>query len=312
MEERNFELEIKRQLGLTDITDILTKPEIDTVIREIIEYKNPLRQNLKRVSGSGEGYLLNRRTAAPGGTFIASDGTFSVAKSTYGRISFPYKIVGTKGGVETFAQAAGRTYKDLLAEELAASGRSLRDLEENAIIQGGLGANEFVGLTGLIPNGQVVEATTGVTGAALTLDMLDQAFDKCKMDPDMIICSKRTRRRINALLQSNQRFVDRIEVKGGFRVMSYNNIPIFASTVIADDYWFDGSGTGWGSVLGHTGSSTNLFLINSDECFIAELQPNKTVPLAVTNSQVQEFETYVYETLVMGDTLTCAAIVGIT
>jgi len=303
------EFDILRVLDLPAMKDILEQPEVDRVIGELVEYKNPLRQNLPRKAGSGHAWLLNRRT--PGttpGAFVSDTDTLVEDTSTYERVEFEYKTIATRGRVTRKAQAVGKTYRNLLADEIEAKTRDFRDFEDWALLWGDttVDTRQFDGIHKLIPDDQTLATTTVADGDKLTLSLLDQAIDLCQGEPNMIIASQRTRRQINALLQAQQRFVDVIEVKGGFKVLSYNNIPIFTSSNIYDDWYFDGT-----NIIGHTGATSTLYIINTDELWVGVLQEVKYQPLAMVSSQYTEFDIFADECVVVRNPKAHSKIIGI-
>jgi hypothetical protein len=75
------------------------------------------------------------------------------------------------------------------------------------------------------------QTETGV----LSLAMLDEAIDATEGTADLAITSKAVRRKINSLLQAQQQFVDRTEVRAGFRVISYDDLPFVTSPHWASD-----------------------------------------------------------------------------
>jgi hypothetical protein len=68
-------------------------------------------------------------------------------------------------------------------------------------------------------------------GAALDEDMLQYAFDTAEINgdgmssPDLLISEHRARRLYVALLQLNKRFVNTMDLKGGFKGLDFNGVP---------------------------------------------------------------------------------------
>ena len=69
-------------------------------------------------------------------------------------------------------------------------------------------------------------------GAYLSLDLIDSAIDTARGEVDLIVTSRRVRRAINGMLQAQQAFNDRTEVAAGFRVLTYDGLPI-----VTDLHW---------------------------------------------------------------------------
>jgi len=305
--------DIYRALTEAEVGSVLLQPEIDKVIRELVDYRNPLRQNLPRKPGTGQAWILNRRTAGTTpGAFVSDTQELIEDTSNYVQVSFPYKTIATRGKVTRKLQATGMTYQNILAMELEAKAKDFANFEEFAILWGNklVNTNAFDGLHQLMDPSQVVATTNAVTpdgaGAPLTLSILDKAIDKIVGRPNLIICSTRTRRQINALLQAQQQFVNMTEIAGGFRVMTYAGIPILDSNNVFDDWFFDGT-----NIVGRTGTTSTLFILDTSEVFMGVLTEVKTEPLAKKSSQYDEFDIYCDETLVVGNPYSMCEIVGI-
>jgi len=302
---------IIKALGVTAAGSILRQPEIDKVIAQMVEYKNPLRMNLPRKPGSGDAFYQNRRTpGTTGAEFVSDLGTLNQSGGSFAQVNFPYKTIAYNGVISRRLQAQGRSYANIAAQEIEAATLEFRKKEENGLFKGSVSSSalEFDGLDILIPSSQAVGMTTVTLGESITLAKLDEVIDTCIHEPDLILCSKRTSRQINALLQAQQRFVDKIEIKGGFKVPTYNGIPILRSTEIPDTQAWDGS-----AVTDEvSGGTSTLYVIDTDHCFISELTKVTILPLAKTTSQSDAFDIYCDEVLVMRNYLTCAKLIGIT
>jgi len=305
-------VDIHRALTEAEVGNILVQPEIDKVIAELVEYDNPLRQNLPRKAGTGRAWILNRRTpGATPGTFVADDGELVEDTSDYVQVEFPYKTIATRGRITRKMQAIGMTYQNLLTMELEAKSRDFAHFEEYAILWGNhlpdVSTNAFDGLHVLVdPTNVVATTTVAGDGDAITLSLLDKAIDLCYGKPNLIITSLRTRRQINALLQAQQQFVNMTEIAGGFRVMTYSGIPILECTNCFDDWFFDGS-----NIVGRTGTTSTLFVLNTNEVFMGVLNEVKVEPLAKKSSQYDEFDIYCDEALVVKNPYAIVEIVGI-
>ncbi len=284
-----FRESLRKALDLAAVTGKTTQPEVDKVIQDLIDYNNPLRMNIPREPGSGEAYLLNRRSAGGTAAFVNDTEELADSQSTYARVTFPFKTIKERGKVTQFAQDAGRSYKDLLAEEMETATKTVGNKEEDAIINGSVAGNakEFDGLR--IQTTNTVSA--GTNGGALSLALLDETFDAMLGKPKLAVMSKRTRRKLYSLLQATQRFVDTTEVKGGFRVLAYNDAAVFYSQFISN-----------AQTQGTALDASDLFLIDPDYVFMAVLAEFKMVPLAKTSSQFDAFDVRGSEALVVSNT----------
>lgn len=309
-------VDIKKALGTTQAGTVLVDKEIDKTIQQLVEYKNPIRVNMPRKTGSGPGWYVNRRAAgSTPAMFVNDTDTITEDTGTYTRTSFPYKTIATQGRVTRFMQAIGRSYTDVLADEIEAKARDFRDYEEWALLKGRIttsgsltgNAKHFDGLDVLIPSTQAVVMTSSGLGASLTLAKMDESIDKCAGEPDMIIMSKRSRRALVALLQASQRFVNTVETRGGFILISYNNIPVYVSTRINNNQAFNGT-----AVTAETGgTTTTVYFLDTEYVWLGELTPITIMPLAKVSSQYDLFDIFCDEVLVMANYLYCSKLIGI-
>lgn len=307
---------VDKSIAATNIEDVLTLPVIDRVIRELTDYRNPIRQNLPRKKGSGQSYAVIRYAAgATPATFVSDTGTITEDTGSRTRHLFPYKTIATQGKVSRKAQREGAQFMDLLKDEIVRKTKAFKDYEDKVILKGSGTSNQFTGLDLLLniadPGGNVVAQTTSGLGEALSAAKLDEMLDKSTTEIDMIICSKSVKRQINALSQSLQRFVDKIEVKGGFKLISWNDIPIYTSSNVPNIQHFGGVSGKCGISAEVGGCCSTIYGIDTDECFMAVLTEVTAIPLAKISSQYDEFDIYCDEVLVVGNTQSCAALIGI-
>ncbi|MFA5138340.1 MAG: phage major capsid protein [Elusimicrobiota bacterium] len=293
--------ELKKALDLAGAGSILHQPEIDAVLAEIIERNNPLRQNLPRKPGSGSAYIFNRRTARGGAQFVNDTEEPSEQQSTVDQLSFPYRSILYRGKVTRRLQKQGKSLLDIEAEEIESGLQSVRDREEEALLVGDAAANpkQFSGLRKLVPAGQTVEA--GANGGQLSLKLLDEAIDKVIGNPNMLLMTKAMHRKLNSLLQAQQRFMDTVEVKGGFRLQAYQSIPIYRTI------WQPTS-----EVQGTANDTQSLYVLEAGpEVFVSVLTEITMERLAKTSSQGSSFDIYEDQSLVIKNELKAARLKGL-
>lgn len=299
--------ELKKALDLATGTGVLSQPKIDKLIADLVDHDNALRQNLPRRPGEGESYLLNRKTAQAGGTgggWVGdTDEPTGDAGTTKVRVSFPFRTILERGGVTTAMQKMGRSYRDLLADEIADITLVVRDAEEDGLINGdnGADADQIDGIRVQTPAGQIITLDDGGgNGGVLTLEKLDEGVDLNLGRANMLACSKRSRRQINTLLLARQQVVDTREVKGGFRLPAYSDIPIYTTKAISD-----------AQTQGAATNASDLFFVDNAQVFISELEAINMVPLAKTTSQVTKFDIREMLVLVVKNTKWVSSIKGI-
>jgi hypothetical protein len=308
-------LDVRKALGPTGVASLIPK-EIDKTIQELMDYQNPLRQNLPRKAGSGKAWYLSQRTpvsTTPAAFYSATTDDFTEATGDYAEKEFLYKTLGARGKIYRLARDTTKGQVDLLAEEINARVLEFKNKEEWALLYGNktTDSNQFDGVdTSISDSSQVVKAADTNVGDDLTIAKMDELIDACApFMPDMLICSLAGRRKINALLQSSQRFVDKVEVKGGFKLASYNDVPIFVSTQVPDtlDY---GSGV---SLVAATGGSTSaIYALTSEFVWVGELNKLTYRELAEKSTQYVEFDIYEDVTVVFANYLAQAKLINFT
>ena len=266
---------------------------------------------LPRRPGQGQAEIINRRTAGTtGGEWVADTASSGFDEvGTYAQVSFTYRSLLTRGKVTRKLQATGRSYADVLALEMSAKAEDFANALEQGIIMGdtagkcGLPANANIanGFVTLIQQvgtfGQCVSATGTSAAGALSLGNLDKTIDLVKGSAQrgdlVIIGSFGGIRQVNDALQTQQRFNDVTEIAAGFRVRTYDGIPMIISTAVPNDYTFGVGSTEINCLSAASGGdSTVLLVLNTRYCYLSELTPTTVMPLAKASSQYDEFDMY--------------------
>lgn len=275
--------ELSKALDFASGSGVLTQPKVDKVIADLLDHNNPIRQNLPRKPGEGEAYLWNEKSAqSSGGGFVNDTEEPQYAGFTKARKTSSYKTIMERGKVTQFMIDTGRSYRNLLSDEIEDVTLLVKDTEENALVNGDASTNpkEYSGLRKLISGVSGQEISMGTDGAVLTLKKLDETFDAILGRANMLICSKRTSRKLNSLLQSQQRFINVMEVKGGFKVPSYNDAPIYKSIYISDTQTQGASGA----------VCSDLFVVDNTYVWVDVLSDVRFVQLAKVSSQFDHFD----------------------
>ncbi|MHB2025133.1 MAG: phage major capsid protein [Elusimicrobiota bacterium] len=296
--------QLKKALSLAQVGSALQQPLIDRVLQEIIEINNPLRVNLPRKPGSGLAWILNQRTSRGAAAAFTDDVTEPAdTQGAYLQKEFPYKTVVDRRKVTRKLQAVGRTLLDIEASEVQDGLQNVADSEENALFNGDSSANplQFDGLHKLITPTQTIIAGDGINGGPMTLDLMDHMIDLNRGMPNMIVMSKRANRKLNSLLQVQQRFADTVQVKGGFRVMAYNGIPVYRSIWIPET-----------QVVGTSGpNTTDIYCLDTSSVWVGELTPLNMIRLAQTSSQFAAFDIFEDLSLVVANDIKVSKLSGV-
>lgn len=213
-------------------------PEVvDPVIRDYVAKATPVLSVVTRVNWPTQTYWIRKRTALPTAAFSTDGGSLpSASSSSYAKVAKTVKYLYTRGEVTGPLIAAAGGVVNALQEEIRVHSGVIAERLATAICVGDGTEDSNAGIVGI--KNQVNTSTPGDEGGtttasgALTLAMIDKALDDTKGEADVIMTSRAVRRKINALLQGQQRFLDRVEVGAGFRVLSYDGVPI-----VTDDHY---------------------------------------------------------------------------
>lgn len=297
---------VERALNVSNSGSVLLQTFINRTVQQLTLREMGAQAVLQRRPGTGDAARINRRTAGTtGGAWVADTDSLTEEVGSYAQVAITYRTLATRGQITRKLQATGRSYTDVLAEELTGKAEDFADALENGVILGdsGADANQIDGLMTLINNvsGQVVANSTSADAVALSA--LDQAIDVVKGAGNrtdlVILTSFAGGRLLNAALQAQQQFTNVVEIAAGFRVMSYNGIPIVTSTQIPDDMTW--SGTSFTAFSG--GDSTAFIIVNTRFIWIEELTPMTVMPLAKTDSQFDRFDLFEDMCVVQANTL---------
>lgn len=300
----------------SNISPAMIQEVVDKIVASIFYSENPIRELIPTVKGEGQAYVFNRRisSASAWGSAITDTGTFTEADGTYIKVMKPYAIYGTTVKVTKFARAITANYVDILEQELTDRVREFKEWEQRAIIFGRYvapyDANTFA--QGILSQIVTDLDTANVVDAngSLTLSKVDQALDMCQGKPSLIVCSRGTRRKLNALLQAQQMFVNEVEIRGGIRVLEIAGVPVLTSSAIPDTIQFDN--TDPKQITSLTGGNQSLMLIlDLEDVLIAELQPLTVEKVNTTSSQYDQYDIYEYITPVVKNPLRHAVIVRV-
>ena len=225
----------------TATTGAYLLPEVvDPVIRDYVQRATPVLQVVSRVAWPTQTYYIRKRTGLPTAAFSTDGGSLPTASnSTYAKVGKTVKYLYTRGEVTGPLIAAAGGVVNALQEEIRVHSQVIGEKLATAILVGDGTEDSNSGIVGI--KNQINTSTPGDEGGtttasgALTLAMLDKAIDDTLGEADVIVTSPAVRRKLNALLQGQQRFLDRVEVGAGFRVLSYDGIPVVVDPHYTED-----------------------------------------------------------------------------
>jgi len=149
--------------------------------------------------------------------------------------------MGGDADVDNFLKSTRSNLQDLEAAVVELKAKALRDKFEEAFIYGDATANpkQFDGFRKLIDTTQASDQVIamGDTGATLTLAKLDELIDAVKGGkPDMLLMSRRSRRKINALIRAAGGMMDTDRDTWGNFIQLWDGVPIGVSDWILDTH----------------------------------------------------------------------------
>ncbi|MGI5837105.1 MAG: major capsid protein, partial [Chloroflexota bacterium] len=168
--------------------------------------------------------------------FYGVNATWTESTATFTQQSANLSILGGDADVDNFIQRTASNVQDQRAVQVAKKAKAVAQKFEEAFIYGdsAIDPNSFNGIRKLISNSDQI-VTAGANGASLTLAMLDELIDRVKGGkPDMLMMSKRSRRKLKSLLQGSVHYIERGESSFGRQVMLYDGIPVEVSDFILD------------------------------------------------------------------------------
>lgn len=305
----------ERALNVAGAGSVLLQTFINRTVQQLHLRELGASAVIPRKPGQGNAAYVNRRTPGTDAEWLNDTTEPGELEGAYAQVSFTYKSLITRGKVTRKLQATGRSYGDVLAGEISGRTGDYSETYEKGLIIGDIAvdANQFDGLITLVQGtaSQIVLQTTAVAGDSLTLEKLDEAIDVVKGSAarsDLVIfASFKGRRLLNAALQAQQQFNDMIEIAAGFRVRTYDGIPLVTTTEMPDVLTFDGA-----TVTAYTGGATTAILVvNTRYVWIEELTALTVMPLAKRSSQFDEFDLFGDSALVLANVLGASILVGI-
>lgn len=233
------QMTIRKALDLASTGAYLIPEVVDNAIRDYATREPVLANIVARVPWATNTYFIRRRDALPTASWSTDGAALPAAsQSTYRKVSKSVAYLYTRGEVTGPMQSAAGSLYNALSLEVEAHSRALIEQLSSDIATATGASNDITGILHQIDTDDSTNwgATgTGVVSggaAVLSLAKIDEAIDAARGEVDLIVTSRAVRRKINSLLQAQQQFVDRTEVGAGFRVLSYDGMPI-----VTDLHW---------------------------------------------------------------------------
>ncbi len=221
--------------------DILVQGVIETVVRD-----SPVLQKMPFIEITGNGLTYNQENALPDIDFYDVGDAWGESTPTFTQLTAALKIMGGDADVDSFLKATRSNIQDLEVAVIELKAKALRHKFEEAFIYGDNNANskQFDGIRKLIDTTSASSGVVamGATGATLTLDKMDELIDSIKGGkPDMLIMSRRSRRKISALVRASGGLVETDRDQWGNFVQLWNGVPIGVNDWVLDTHQLDNS-----------------------------------------------------------------------
>jgi hypothetical protein len=221
--------------------DILMQGVVETIVKD-----SPVLQRLPFIEIVGNGLTYNRENSLPNIDFYDVGDTWTESTPTFTQVTANLKIMGGDADVDNFLKATRSNIQDLETAVVELKAKALQQKFEETFIYGdsSVNAKQYDGLKKIINTGsagsQVI--AMGATGGTLTLSKLDELIDAVKGGkPDMLLMSRRSRRKINALIRAAGGMTDTDRDQWGNFVQLWDGVVIGVNDWILDTHVLSGS-----------------------------------------------------------------------
>jgi len=216
--------------------DMLLQGVVETIVKD-----SPILQHLPFIEIVGNGLTYNQEKTLPSIDFYDVGDTWAESTPTFEQITANLKIMGGDADVDNFLKATRSNVQDLETAVIELKAKALRDKFEDSFIYGDSSQNakQFDGLKELIDTATASDLVIamGGTGATLTLAKLDELIDAVKGGkPDMLLISRRSRRKINALVRAAGGMMDTDRDTWGNFIQLWDGVPIGVNDWILDTH----------------------------------------------------------------------------
>jgi hypothetical protein len=220
--------------------DMLLQGVVETIIKD-----SPVLKQLPFIEIVGNVLTYNQEKTLPSIDFYDVDQTWTESTPTFEQKTASLKIMGGDADIDNFLKATRSNIQDLETAVVELKAKALKDKFEETFIYGDSsgGSKEFDGLRKLIDTTTAGDQliAMGSSGATLTLGKLDELIDAVKGGkPDLLLMSRRSRRKLNALVRAAGGMVESDRDQWGNFVQLWDGIPIGVNDWILDSHTLSG------------------------------------------------------------------------
>jgi hypothetical protein len=221
-------------------SDLLMQGVVETIVKD-----SPVLQKLPFIEIVGNGLTYNRENTLPSIDFYDVGDTWAESTPTFTQVTANLKIMGGDADVDNFLKATRSNIQDLEASVVELKAKALQQKFEEIFIYGdsATSAKQFDGLRKLIDTGQAGDQVIAMadSGDTLTLDKLDELIDAVKGGkPDMLLMSRRSRRKVNALVRAAGGMIETNQDRWGNFIQLWDGVPIGVNDWILDTHVLSG------------------------------------------------------------------------
>ena len=216
--------------------DMLLQGVVETIVKD-----SPVLQQLPFIEIAGNGLTYNQENALPSIDFYDVGDTWAESTPTFTQVTANLKIMGGDADVDNFLKATRSNIQDLEGAVIELKAKALKDKFEDTFIYGdtSVSSKQFDGIRKIVDttteSDQVIAA--GSSGSTLTLAMLDALIDAVKGGkPDLLLMSRRSRRKINALIRASGSMMETDRDSWGNFVQFWDGILIGVNDWILDTH----------------------------------------------------------------------------
>lgn len=220
--------------------DMLLQGVVETIVKD-----SPVLKQLPFIEIVGNVLTYNQEKTLPTIDFYDVGDEWSESTPTFEQKTASLKIMGGDADVDNFLKATRSNVQDLETAVVELKAKALKDKFEEIFIYGDAsgGSKEFDGLRKLIDTATAGDQliAMGAAGDTLTLGKLDELIDAVKGGkPDLLLMSRRSRRKLNALVRAAGGMVESDRDKWGNFVQLWDGIPIGVNDWILDTHVLSG------------------------------------------------------------------------
>jgi hypothetical protein len=220
--------------------DMLLQGVVETIVKD-----SPVLKQLPFIEIVGNVLTYNQEKTLPSIDFYDVDQAWTESTPTFEQKTASLKIMGGDADIDNFLKATRSNIQDLETAVVELKAKALKDKFEETFIYGDSsgGSKEFDGLRKLIDTTSASDQVIamGDAGDTLTLGKLDELIDAVKGGkPDILLMSRRSRRKLNALVRVAGGMIESDRDKWGNFVQLWDGIPIGVNDWILDSHTLSG------------------------------------------------------------------------